>query len=243
MTSSVSRSPPTTSTPCNSSAIRASRRDGRASPSSSPWPIEERNDYRSRIWLVPTDGSAPPRPLTGGAGKDTAHAGRPMGGALLSSPTATPTAAARRRARAEDEAAGLGPRSGRGRSAPGHRAETGRGRSGLVARTARSSPSPRRPAAPTTSRHDSRQIGRRASERTRRPCPRDHHPQVQVRWPRLPRRQAPPSLRRRRCPHRARPPAAARQLTDGLIRTTASRRGRPMARSSPSSPTASRTRM
>jgi dipeptidyl aminopeptidase/acylaminoacyl peptidase len=31
----------------------------------------ERNDYRSRLWIVPNDGSVPPRPLTGGPGKDT----------------------------------------------------------------------------------------------------------------------------------------------------------------------------
>ena len=32
---------------------------------------EERNDYRSRIWLAPADGSRPARPLTGGARRDT----------------------------------------------------------------------------------------------------------------------------------------------------------------------------
>jgi dipeptidyl aminopeptidase/acylaminoacyl peptidase len=40
---------------------------------------KERNDYRSRIWLAPTDGSAPPRPLTAGAGKDTGPRWSPDG--------------------------------------------------------------------------------------------------------------------------------------------------------------------
>jgi len=39
----------------------------------------ERNDYRSRIWLVPTAGSAPPRPLTAGTGKDTSPRWSPDG--------------------------------------------------------------------------------------------------------------------------------------------------------------------
>ncbi len=42
----------------------------------------ERNDYRSRIWLVPTDGSAPPRPLTAGTGKDTSPRWSPDGDRL-----------------------------------------------------------------------------------------------------------------------------------------------------------------
>ena len=40
---------------------------------------KERNDYRSRIWLAPIDGSAPPRPLTAGAGKDTGPRWSPDG--------------------------------------------------------------------------------------------------------------------------------------------------------------------
>ncbi len=43
---------------------------------------QERNDYRSRIWVAPTDGSAPPRPLTAGRGKDTAPRWSPEGGRL-----------------------------------------------------------------------------------------------------------------------------------------------------------------
>lgn len=39
----------------------------------------ERNDYRSRIWLAPTDGSTPPRPLTAGLGKDTSPRWSPDG--------------------------------------------------------------------------------------------------------------------------------------------------------------------
>ena len=39
----------------------------------------ERNDYRSRIWIVPIDGSAPPRPLTAGPGKDTSPRWSPDG--------------------------------------------------------------------------------------------------------------------------------------------------------------------
>lgn len=39
----------------------------------------ERNDYRSRIWLVPTDGGAAPRPLTAGIGKDTSPRWSPDG--------------------------------------------------------------------------------------------------------------------------------------------------------------------
>lgn len=44
---------------------------------------QERNDYRSRIWLAPTDGSAPPRPLTAGGGKDTAPRWSPDGRHLV----------------------------------------------------------------------------------------------------------------------------------------------------------------
>ena len=40
---------------------------------------EGENDYRSRIWLVPGDGGAPPRPLTGGPGKDTSPRWSPDG--------------------------------------------------------------------------------------------------------------------------------------------------------------------
>ncbi len=40
---------------------------------------EERNDYRSRIWLAETAGDRPPRPLTGGGGKDTAPRWSPDG--------------------------------------------------------------------------------------------------------------------------------------------------------------------
>lgn len=39
----------------------------------------ERNDYRSRIWLAPTDGSALPRPLTAGTGKDNSPRWSPDG--------------------------------------------------------------------------------------------------------------------------------------------------------------------
>jgi dipeptidyl aminopeptidase/acylaminoacyl peptidase len=40
---------------------------------------EERNDYRSRIWLVAADGSGEPRPLTSGTGKDTSPRWSPDG--------------------------------------------------------------------------------------------------------------------------------------------------------------------
>ena len=40
---------------------------------------EERNDYRSRIWDAPTDGSRPPRPLTSGARQDTSPRWSPDG--------------------------------------------------------------------------------------------------------------------------------------------------------------------
>ena len=43
---------------------------------------EQKNDYRSRIWLVPGDGSAPPRPLTAGTGKDTSPRWSPDGARL-----------------------------------------------------------------------------------------------------------------------------------------------------------------
>ena len=33
---------------------------------------EEADDYRSAIWVVPADGSAPPRRFTNGGGKDSA---------------------------------------------------------------------------------------------------------------------------------------------------------------------------
>ena len=39
----------------------------------------ERNDYRSRIWIAHADGSAPPRPLTAGRGKDTSPRWSPDG--------------------------------------------------------------------------------------------------------------------------------------------------------------------
>ncbi|HEX5503701.1 MAG TPA: S9 family peptidase [Thermomicrobiales bacterium] len=44
---------------------------------------EERDDYRSRIWLAPADGSAPPRPLTAGDRKDTAPRWSPDGRRLV----------------------------------------------------------------------------------------------------------------------------------------------------------------
>jgi dipeptidyl aminopeptidase/acylaminoacyl peptidase len=39
----------------------------------------EANDYRSRIWLGPVNGSAPPRPFTAGEGRDTIPAWSPDG--------------------------------------------------------------------------------------------------------------------------------------------------------------------
>jgi len=44
---------------------------------------EEENDYRSRIWLVATDGDAAPTPLTAGAKKDTSPRWSPDGTRLV----------------------------------------------------------------------------------------------------------------------------------------------------------------
>ena len=41
------------------------------------------NDYRSRIWLVATDGNAEPTPLTAGAKKDTSPRWSPDGTRLV----------------------------------------------------------------------------------------------------------------------------------------------------------------
>jgi dipeptidyl aminopeptidase/acylaminoacyl peptidase len=43
---------------------------------------EEADDYRSAIWMVPADGSAPPRRFTGGTGKDSAPRWSPDGARL-----------------------------------------------------------------------------------------------------------------------------------------------------------------
>ena len=43
---------------------------------------EEADDYRSAIWLVPGDGSAPPKRFTGGPGKDNAPRWSPDGARL-----------------------------------------------------------------------------------------------------------------------------------------------------------------
>jgi dipeptidyl aminopeptidase/acylaminoacyl peptidase len=43
---------------------------------------KEADDYRSAIWLAPTDGSAPPRRFTSGAGKDSAPRWSPDGARL-----------------------------------------------------------------------------------------------------------------------------------------------------------------
>src|SRR5262249_59113279 len=40
---------------------------------------EEADDYRSAIWVVPADGSAPPRRFTSGGGKDNAPRWSPDG--------------------------------------------------------------------------------------------------------------------------------------------------------------------
>ena len=40
---------------------------------------EQADDYRSAIWLVPADGSAPPRRFTSGGGKDSAPRWSPDG--------------------------------------------------------------------------------------------------------------------------------------------------------------------
>ena len=45
---------------------------------------EEADDYRSRIWLVPADGSRPPRPLTSGAKADTTPRWSPDGQQIAS---------------------------------------------------------------------------------------------------------------------------------------------------------------
>jgi dipeptidyl aminopeptidase/acylaminoacyl peptidase len=51
----------------------------------------ERNEYRSRLWVVPNDGSAPPRPLTGGPGKDTSPRLSPDGRMVAFVSDRTPT--------------------------------------------------------------------------------------------------------------------------------------------------------
>src|SRR5262245_26782055 len=43
---------------------------------------EEADDYRSAIWIVPADGSAPPRRFTSGDGKDSAPRWSPAGARL-----------------------------------------------------------------------------------------------------------------------------------------------------------------
>src|SRR6266705_17073 len=45
---------------------------------------EEADDYRSAIWIVPADGSAPPRRFTSGGGKDSAPRWSPDGTRLVS---------------------------------------------------------------------------------------------------------------------------------------------------------------
>jgi dipeptidyl aminopeptidase/acylaminoacyl peptidase len=44
---------------------------------------EEADDYRSAIWVVPADGSAPPRRFTSGGGKDSAPRWSPDGTRLV----------------------------------------------------------------------------------------------------------------------------------------------------------------
>ena len=49
---------------------------------------EEENDYRSRIWLVATDGESEPMPLTAGTKKERRPAGRRTARGSSSSPIA-----------------------------------------------------------------------------------------------------------------------------------------------------------
>jgi dipeptidyl aminopeptidase/acylaminoacyl peptidase len=53
--------------------------DGRTLTFTVTWLDEEADDYRSAIWVVPADGSAPPRRFTSGGGKDSAPRWSPDG--------------------------------------------------------------------------------------------------------------------------------------------------------------------
>ena len=95
--------------------------DGRMAVVAVTRPDLEADEYRSQLWAVPTDGSAPARPLTSGAPGQRARVlpGRPLAGLP--------------ERRAGRQAAGLGAADRRWRAAPAHRPPPGRGRAGVVA--------------------------------------------------------------------------------------------------------------